>query len=56
MIVLVESLIVLDSDDKNESSTPSIFIKTASRGIKIQCMNIIAHNAWLKVKKIATIF
>lgn len=47
--VLVESFAILENDSESEKSIPpSILIQTPSRGLKIQCMNIIAHQAWIK--------
>jgi hypothetical protein len=44
----VESFIVLDAEE-DTTQPPSILIKTPARGLKLQCVDMISHHAWLEV-------
>lgn len=47
----MESFVLLDNPNKSEKEKPpSILIQTPSRGLKVECVDMPSHHAWLKVR------
>lgn len=49
-VALVESFVLLPHDHKREKSCPPcILIQTPLRGLKVECIDMSSHDAWIKV-------